>query len=51
MADLEQVEYLLFSGLYVHIDGEFDLYGAAHLLGPQPQDIADDVREREGVVF
>ena len=50
-ADLEQVEYLLFSGLYVHIDGEFDLYGAAHLLGPQPQDIADDVREREGVVL
>ena len=36
---------------YVHIDGEFDLHGAAHLLGSQPQDVADDLCEREGVVL
>ena len=50
-ADLQQVENLLLPRRHVHIDGEFDLYGAAHLLGAHVQDVGDDLRQREGVVF
>ncbi|OLA23927.1 MAG: hypothetical protein BHW17_04440 [Dorea sp. 42_8] len=50
-ADLQQVENLLLPRRHVHIDGEFDLHGAAHLLGAHVQDVGDDLRQREGVVF
>ena len=48
---MQQVENLLLPRRHVHIDGEFDLHGAAHLLGAHVQDVGDDLRQREGVVF
>ena len=50
-ADLQQVEDLLLSRGNVHVDGEFHLHGAAHLLGAHAEDVRDDLRQREGVVF